>query len=95
MPLSFINPSRSFDPRRSSIRFVGHDGLKQILFLLPVALFHQEGVSPNRLERDYLLAFDRFKGRIFETAIAAYKRKRETMIELDRKALGSSLTLSA
>lgn len=95
MPLSFVNPSRSFDPRRSSIRFIGHDGLKQVLFLLPVALFHQDGMPSNRLERDYLLAFDRFRDRIFEIATTVYKARRATMIELDRKALGSRLSLLA
>lgn len=94
MPLSFVNPSRSFDPRRSSIRFIGYDGLKQVLFLLPVALFHQDGVLPNGLEREYLSAFDRSRDRIFEIATAAYKARRATTIELDRKALGSNLSVS-
>jgi hypothetical protein len=89
--LSFPNPTRAYDETRGLIRFIGHDGLNQILFLLPVALFDREGATNRRKERDYLLAFDRLRERILMTARQAYQSRRRHTIELDLSAFGSSL----
>jgi hypothetical protein len=87
--LSFPNPTRAYDETRGQIRFMGHDGLNQVLFLLPVAAFDRAGVT-GRKERDYLLAFDRLRERILNTAREAYRSKRRNTIELDLSAFGSS-----
>lgn len=91
MTLSFPNPTRAYDETRGLIRFIGHDGLNQVLFLLPVAAFDRDGVSGRRKEGDYLLAFDRLRERILTTARAAYQSRRRHTIELDLSAFGSSL----
>ncbi|MGL3605960.1 DUF1488 family protein [Rhizobium sp. G187] len=91
MTLSFSNPSRAYDDTRGLIRFIGYDGLNQILFLLPVAAFHPQGTVKIHEERDYLMAFDRLRSRILDIARAAYERKRRPMVELELKAFGSSL----
>ncbi|WP_438750913.1 DUF1488 family protein [Pararhizobium sp. O133] len=91
MTLSFPNPTRTYDETRGLIRFIGHDGLNQVLFLLPVAVFDREGAPGRRKERDYLLAFDRLRERILTTARQAYQSRRRQTIELDLSAFGSSL----
>lgn len=91
MTLSFPNPTRTYDETRSLIRFIGHDGLNQILFLLPVAVFDREGVPGRRKEHDYLLAFDRLRDRILTTARQAYQSRRRHTIELDLSEFGSAL----
>ncbi|MGF0537202.1 DUF1488 family protein [Agrobacterium sp. ES01] len=91
MTLSFPNSTRAYDEARGFIRFIGHDGLNQVLFLLPVALFDREGVTSRRKERDYLLAFDRLRERILTTAKQAYQSRRRKTIKLDLSAFGSSL----
>ncbi|WP_377299541.1 DUF1488 family protein [Rhizobium sp. SGZ-381] len=95
MTLSFPNPTRAYDETRGLIRFIGHDGLNQVLFLLPVALFEREGSTTTRKERDYLLAFDRLRDRILTTARQAYQSRRRQTIELDLRAFGSSLQSAA
>lgn len=80
MTLSFPNPTRAYHETRGFIRFIGHDGLNQILFLLPVALFDREGATNRRKERDYLLAFDRLRERILTTARQAYQSLRRSQV---------------
>ena len=95
MTLAFPNPTRAYDETRGLIRFIGHDGLNQVLCLLPVALFDREGSTNCRKERDYLLAFDRLRDRILTTARQAYQSRRRNTIELDLSAFGSSLQSAA
>nr|WP_245224264.1 DUF1488 family protein [Rhizobium halophytocola] len=87
----FLNPTRAYDETRGLIRFIGHDGLNQVLFLLPVAVFDREGATGRGKERDYLLAFDRLREHILTKARAAYQSRRRHTIELDFAAFGSSL----
>ncbi len=51
MSLSFANRTRTYDERRGVIRFVGHDGLKQIVFLLSVGLFEQDSSASSQRSR--------------------------------------------
>lgn len=91
MSLSFANRTRTYDERRGVIRFVGHDGLKQIVFLLSVGLFEQDSSASSLREQGYLMAFDRCHSRILEIAHALYKKNNRSMIEMDANAVGSSL----
>ncbi|MCD2175136.1 DUF1488 family protein [Rhizobium sp. C4] len=91
MTLSFANPTRTYDERRDAIRFVGHDGLKQIVFLLSVGLFDQGGSDTNPREQGYLMAFDRAHSRILDIARGLYQKNKRSMVELDANAVGSSL----
>lgn len=91
MTLSFNNPTRTYDERRGVIRFIGHDGLNQIQFLVPVEFLDQDAPAPKLHEQGYLMAFDRYRSRIIAIAQALYKQKNRSMIELDASAIGSSL----
>lgn len=94
MTLSFENPTRTYDERRGVIRFLGYDGLNQIVFLLSVKLLDLGTASSAQREQGYLMAFDRCRGRILDIASALYQKNNRSMVELDAKALGSSLRLS-
>lgn len=91
MSLSFANRTRTYDERRGVIRFVGHDGLKQIVFLLSVGLFEQDSSDSSQREQGYLMTFDRCHSRILEIARALYQKNNRPMIEMDADAVGSSL----
>lgn len=93
MTLSFANPTRTYDERRDVIRFVGHDGLKQIVFHLSVGLFDQGGSDTNQREQGYLMAFDRAHTQILDIACAIYKKNKRSLVELDANAVGASLRL--
>jgi Protein of unknown function (DUF1488) len=86
--LSFPNPSRSYDESRRRVRFVGHDGLNQIRFFLPVEILAGDLTSRSPTERDFLSAFDGMRKRIFEIAIKAYEARRRDTIELDPRSFG-------
>ncbi|MHA7971969.1 DUF1488 family protein [Rhizobium sp. CAU 1783] len=91
MSLYFANRTRTYDDRRGVIRFVGYDGLKQIVFLLSVGLFEQDSSTARPREQGYLLAFDRSYSRILEIARALYQKNNRPMIKMDANAVGSSL----
>jgi hypothetical protein len=88
MTLSFPNPSRSYDEGRHRVRFVGHDGLMQIRFFLPVSILTDDLSVRIPTETDYLSAFDGMRKRIFEVARKAYESRRRDMIELDHANFG-------
>ncbi|WP_313291966.1 DUF1488 family protein [Rhizobium rhizoryzae] len=91
MSLSFANRTRTYDERRGVIRFVGHDGLKQIVFLLSVRLFDQDSSALILREQGYLMAFDQCHSRILEIARTLYQQNNRSMIEMDANAVGPSL----
>jgi hypothetical protein len=91
LTLSFANPTRDYDERRGMIRFLGYDGFSCVQFLLPVSAFHGSGGHAEWHTQDYLMAFDRLRGRILEIARASYGRTHRPTIELDLRAIGSSL----
>jgi hypothetical protein len=86
--LSFPNPSRSYDESRRRVRFLGHDGMMQIRFFLPVEILAHDLSSRTPSETDYLVAFDGMRKRIFEIARKAYEAKRRDMIELEPSSFG-------
>ncbi|MCF3638550.1 DUF1488 domain-containing protein [Rhizobium sp. TRM95111] len=88
MTLSFPNPARSYDESKRRVRFVGHDGMFEIRFFLPVDVFAGDISPRNGTERDYLSAFDRMRQRILETARKAYAANRRDTIELDARSFG-------
>lgn len=86
MTLTFPNPARNYDETKRCVRFLGHDGLFQINFLLPVEILAVAVSSRTATEGDYLSAFDTMRKRILEIAEKAYAMKRRSMIELDPKS---------
>ena len=88
MTLSVPNPSRSYDESRRRVRFVGHDGLMQIRFFVPVVILAEDLVSRTPTESDYLSAFDGMRKRIFEIARKTYDSRQRDTIELDPRSFG-------
>ncbi len=75
MVLNFPNPSRSYEPGHSRVRFWGHDDAMEVsFFLAESALFH---LSPGTAsdEQAILKAFDANRDRIMEAARNAYTGK--------------------
>ncbi|MEW5424075.1 DUF1488 domain-containing protein [Amorphus sp. 3PC139-8] len=77
MTLSFINPSRSYDPRRRLICFVGHDGMFEIPFFLEVNAIPAFSARASTSEEDLLSAFDKARGTIEGVASEAYSHRRQ------------------
>jgi hypothetical protein len=72
MPLSFPNPSRSYDPNRSRIRFWGHDGAIEVPFFLEEKAIFALYPKTKNSEAGILEAFDVARERIFDVAAKAY-----------------------
>lgn len=78
MSIAFPNRSRSYDAPHQRIRFVGHDGMKQIAFFLEAdALARISGAAPKD-ETDALAVFDKYVDRILNAATQAYRGTRHT-----------------
>jgi hypothetical protein len=82
MTLTFPNSARSFDEAARRIRFLGHDGMFEIRFLIEVDALKIEQPQAKASERDYLAAFDRIRTRILEVAMKVYASKRRNLIVL-------------
>ncbi|SDU24995.1 DUF1488 domain-containing protein [Stappia sp. ES.058] len=84
MALSFPNPSRSFDAARKGVRFIAHDGVFEVTFLVELSALMKSdkaladnAVSASRdstqaLEDQCLSAFDRQRSFIQDVARQAY-----------------------
>ena len=75
MALNFPNPSRSYDQRRRSVRFWGHDGAFEIGFTVEHAAFARIDSSATPDEFGSLKAFDQHRDRILRVASKVYARR--------------------
>jgi hypothetical protein len=84
MRLGFPNPSRSFDPERKAVRFIGHDGMFEVWFFVEAAALagapRQDATEVA--EAECLAAFDAARGSIHDVAREAYSRGRQTSYTL-------------
>ena len=76
LALNFPNPSRSYDQRRRSVRFWGHDGAFEVSFTIEQAAFARLDSTATQDEFGSLKAFDRHRIRIQEVAGRLYARRR-------------------
>jgi hypothetical protein len=85
MTLNFLNPSRSYDPGKQSVRFWGHDSALEIVIevrdealqlLCPSALGSGERM---------LKAFDDNRSKIEQVAAKLYGRRRQSFFRLAAK----------
>ena len=85
MTISFPNPSRSFDVNRNGVRFVGHDGVFEIPFIVMASALTRALTGPSQdseaavaeevtRETEYLAGFDALRDAIQNAARAAYSR---------------------
>ena len=81
MTLEFPNRSRSFDEARNAVRFMGHDGMFEVPFLVEAAALIQSG-TPAPSEKELLTAFDAARGSILDVAREAYSHSRRTTYTL-------------
>lgn len=74
MALNFPNESRSFDARRSLVRFWGHDRALEISFFVEVSALCKLSPQTRNAEAGYLETFDSARPQIHEIARKVYSR---------------------
>ncbi len=82
MAIAFPNSARSYDEPAQRVRFLGHDGMFEIRFLLDVDVLTNGFSSSATSESDYLIAFDRFRTKILDVAKRAYISRSKSPIIL-------------
>jgi len=83
MPLTFPNPSRSFDETRDAVRFWGYDSAIECSFFVTRDALRRlvPSLSPER--SNLLVAFDTNRELICKAAARVYSRGRRGSYELD------------
>lgn len=82
MTLAFPNQSRSYDPGRQAIHFLGYDGMSKVSFFVEVKALGRIRAGANS-EAGYLDAFDAERIAIQDAARRAYaQRKKQNMYVL-------------
>ena len=82
MTLTFPNRSRSYDTAHQRVRFLGHDGLFEVPFVVEAAAFSGGGSNTRVREADCLAAFDAERGTILEVAKRVYSHGRKNLYVL-------------
>ncbi len=81
MALAFPNQSRSFDDATSGVRFIGHDGLVSVPFVVESEALEKLGFD-TQSETSTLAAFDAARTSIYGMARIAYSRVRQTSYQI-------------
>ena len=68
MALSFPNQSRSCDEANRRVRFVGHDGMFEVRFLVRAEMLASEQSQRTASPSDYLKSFDALRPDIQKAA---------------------------
>jgi hypothetical protein len=79
MSLTFPNRSRSYDERAKQVRFVGHDGMFQISFLVEADAMAKMQPGTAATEAGYLATFDTQSSAIRDVATKAYDKTRKNL----------------
>ncbi|RWM06028.1 DUF1488 family protein [Mesorhizobium sp.] len=80
MPLEFPNPSRSFDEARNAVRFIGHDGMFEVPFLIEADALTATGRKGlETAEAACLAAFDAARHSIHASARKLYSGGKRTI----------------
>jgi hypothetical protein len=84
MPITFPNPSRSYDPSIRAVRFWGYDSAMEASFFVSVSAL--QTISPRMMndEASILTAFDDHRDRICDTAAKVYARGHKGSYDLNR-----------
>ncbi len=72
--LNFPNPSRSYDPAKSRVRFWGYDSAIEVSFFVEESALKKLCPKMNNVETEYLDAFDTTIKRIHNAAEKVYLR---------------------
>jgi hypothetical protein len=82
MTLHFPNESRSYDASRHCVRFWGHDGAREISFLVEEDALCRMSPNTSRHEAGLLRAFDHNRDRILQAAGKVYSRRGKSFYNL-------------
>ena len=82
MNLNFPNNSRSYDASRHCIRFWGHDGAREISFLVEEDALCRISPNTDRHEAGLLRAFDHNRDRILRVAGKRYSKQGKSFYNL-------------
>jgi hypothetical protein len=74
MPLSFPNPSRSFDETKNRVDFWGYDNVIEVSFHMEADALKKLCPQMGDAEAGFLKAFDTVRKRIHEVAEKIYGR---------------------
>lgn len=77
MPLSFPNPSCSFDATKNRVDFWGYDNVIEVSFHMEADALKKLCPQMGDAEAGFLKAFDTVRQRIHEVAAEAYRRGRK------------------
>ncbi|MDH4991029.1 DUF1488 domain-containing protein [Aquamicrobium lusatiense] len=77
MALAFPNQSRSFDDVNIGVRFIGHDGMVSVPFMVESEALRKMGFA-TQSESSTLAAFDAARTSIYEIARDVYSHARQT-----------------
>jgi hypothetical protein len=82
MALTFLNPSRSYDPVRQRVHFSGHDGMFEIAFSVEIDALQTDRKGSSAGESGYLAAFDTMRDSIHDIARKVYSGNRKSLYVL-------------
>jgi hypothetical protein len=82
MPLSFLNPSRSYDSTRRAVRFWGNDSAMEASFFVTEDALKRIQPDMRFDEPGLLRAFDANRDRIYAAAAKVYARGRRGSYDL-------------
>jgi len=82
MALHFPNRSRSYDSTRRTVRFWGHDNMREAAFCVTAAALKRFQPEMSADESGLLGAFDSNRDAIYAAAVKAYARGRKGDAEL-------------
>lgn len=82
MALHFPNRSRSYDSARRTVRFWGHDNMREAAFCVTAAALKRFEPDMSADETGLLGAFDSNRDAIYAAATKAYARGRKDAYEL-------------
>ncbi len=84
MPITFPNPSRSYDAGARAVRFWGYDSAMEASFFVSLAALQSIEPRMTTDEVSILTAFDDHRDRICDTAARVYMRGHKGSYELNR-----------
>ena len=83
MTLEFPNRMCSIDENSGTIRFSGHDGMKEVRFTMQLTTLKKLTGDTHDDKDAYLPAFDKLRSRIQDVAIGTYNHSKKSFYILD------------
>ncbi|MGV3633903.1 MAG: DUF1488 domain-containing protein [Pseudorhodoplanes sp.] len=84
MPITFPNPSRSYDASARAVRFWGYDSAMEASFFVCVSALQSIATRMTSDEASILAAFDDHRSRICDAAAKVYARGQKGSYNISR-----------